>query len=350
MKLNLNNVFDDLDLNNTQSIAKENISVEYNSEVTDNIKSNVFEKLDLKISDKKSKKNVFKLSRLIIIASVIIILAGSISVGAAVSFKPDSAVSQFFEMNEDVDMNTLGQDVNLTSSSKGLDFTMKQVLTDNSILNAELECPSYKGKVLIPAIGNVRIFVNGKENDEVTVYTGNSEEDSNNLMLSFSGLKNIRNNSEIKIIFDSVMYTDDVENFEDDRFEILGDWSFEFKNRRSDVKKKIDVDEIIISKTEKYKIKNFVVSPLGLSYDFVVAECTEEEYNKSNVQGSVIPVVIEMKDGTVYSNNEMSSSSDLETDLKTNKSAGNYMVIFETIINVDNIKSITIRGNIVYQA
>lgn len=102
MKINLNDIFDQLDVRKSQQIVNNNISFKCDSDITERIKKKTFLKLNL-INDKnelfmKNKKHIgIKALAAIFIAFAIV--CGSIS-AAVVFFMPDNVLPEFFTVND----------------------------------------------------------------------------------------------------------------------------------------------------------------------------------------------------------------------------------------------------------
>ena len=355
MKINLYKVFDELNAENLKNFSNENITVPIDDETAEIIKSKVFDKLNLS-SNKKSvvskKRKVIHFRRLIAIAAVFVIMLGSITTGATVHFKPDSALAQYLTFDDTVDLSTMGQELDVHSVSNGYELTLKQVLSDNYTMHILIECPTENNLILYPC--EVDVCINGR-----TYFDGFSSivrlTDNNMCNLIIQGLKNVKNNDTVTIKVTSLRYVDlKTEEFLDDRDEIKGNWSLGFNALRAEVKQELESAETIESSDSEYKIKKLTASPLGIYIDFKQIK-GDSSHGKRFVENSMNEdyVIVEMKDGTLYTNGADARDFDLAvggTSRFGQSYRGNIDVTFLNVINVDNIQSITVDGNVIYTA
>ncbi|MCH5320772.1 MAG: DUF4179 domain-containing protein [Eubacterium sp.] len=355
MKINLYKVFDELNTADLKNISNKNIAVPIEERTADRIKAKVFERLNLNSNEKstvKKKRKVISFRRLIAIAAVLVIVLGSITTGATVHFKPDSALAQYLTFDNTVDLSTLGQELDVHSTSNGYEFVLKQVLSDNSTMHLLIECPTENDLILYPE--EIDIRVNGRpyfDGFGTAVWL----KDNNICNLVIQGLRNIKNNDTVTIKVTSLRYFDfKNEDFIDDRDEIKGDWSFDFNTVRADVKQELESVETIKDSDNEYKIKKLTVSPLGIYIDYKQIN-GDSSYDKGVFKNSINEdfVIVEMKDGTLYTNSVDARDFNVTvggTARYGQPYRGNIDVTFLKVINVDNIKSITIDGNVIYPA
>lgn len=397
MKINLTDIFDNLDTNSINNIPENALNTKQMSEVAERVQANTLNKLGIK--SKKKKRVHFPVKRFLAIACIIAVIAGATSVGAANYFKPDNAINQMIELNDKVDYSTLGTELDITASSSGLDFHIDQVLCDNAIMYIPIECPKHNGRYVRPKIepladlGDIddaehfKILINGKEAfGGMHSYTGSDglsykpDLHENYFYLVISDLEDMRNNSEIKLVFDKLVYFDiqDIDDISNDICDVEGTWEFTFTLNRSNTRQKLEVEDMIFENGEHYVSKSFIISPLGFKYEFGLKyeeptgeyEGTEIDLPKrmpKALEGSSIlytehlvrslrgeaMITIEMQDGTIYSDNDKKNSIESHCTVGTNhilkKSDGDVSAIFNSAIDVQNIKSITILDKVIYQ-
>lgn len=337
--------------------------------------------------DKKRKAFTKKsLARIIAVAVVAVIVAGVTSVGATNYFAPDNALNQMIELNDKVDYTTLGTEVNAKASSNGLDFEIKQVLCDNNIICIPIKCPKYNGEYVKPCMeveegdDPFKIYVNDKDNfgalsraeydgsDDFISYDKDLSPDM--CYITIGGLRNIRDNTKITVKFTQVSYFDKYEK----QCDVTGDWEFNFYINRSNTRKKLDVKDLVFENGEKDVAIRFVISPLGFQYDYRIKHGKEielskelQELNLKSTSGSYIMakhlatslngsdmVKITMKDGTVYSDGDKSrvidSNCSFSSSTNNPKEYGSLNAIFTKAIDVENIKTITILDQVLYEA
>lgn len=392
MKINLTDVFDNLDTENINKIPEGTLNTKQMSEITERVRENTLTKLGIKAE--KKKRAHFPVKRFIAIACAVAVIAGATTVGAANYFRPDNAINQMIELNDKVDYSTLGTELDITASSNGLDFHIDQVLCDNTIMCIPIECPKYNGRYVRPKtetladIGDedfdehFHILINGKDAMcGVGVYTGGDEISyrkdlaENYVYLTVSDLENIKNKSEIKLVFDKLVYFDIKDG--NDMCDAEGNWEFTFTLNRSNTRQRLDVDDMIFENGEHYVSKSFTISPLGFKYEFGLKyEDPADEYEGTQVElekpmpkaleGSSIlfsehlarslkgtaMIKIEMLDGTIYSDgdkHDIESNCSVGTNNILNKSSGDICATFNSAIDVENIKSITILDKVIYQ-
>ena len=353
MKINLYKVFDESDAENLKNVSYDNITVPIDEETAEGIKSKVFDRLNLNSNENstvKKKRKVISFRRLIAIAAVLVIVLGSITTGATVHFKPDSALAQYLTFDDTVDLSTLGQDLDVHSISNGYEFALKQVLSDNYTMHLLIECPTENDLVLYPHELDIR--VNGRPYfDGFGTAVWLKEDNICNLVIQ--GLRNIKNNDTVTIKVSSLRcFNIKTEDFIDN--EIKGDWSFDFNAVRADVKQKLDCVKTIKDAESEYEIKRLTVSPLGMYIDYKQIN-GDSSYDKGVFNNSINEdfVIIEMKDGTLYTNAVDARDFDLTvggTARFGQPYRGNIDVTFLKVINVDDIKSITVDGNVIYTA
>lgn len=391
MKISINDLFDELTIEQTNDLIKENVPMEYDEEQISRIKDKVLSELNIETKVKAKKRVPFR--RIIAIAAVLLIVGSATSVGAANHFKPDNSFNQFIELSKDVDYSTLGTDVNQTASAGGLDFYIGQVLCDNDIMVIPIKCPKYNGRYVAPDIGETNndeyffdVLIDGKPDgdgcasnwDDEVKYDGTEGEDYCNITLR--GLSRVKNNSTVEIKFNHILYFDvNVEQIDDEYIYeecgVDGEWSFKFNINRANVRQKLNVNDFELENGEKYKFSNFIISPLGFSCDYkvsdweyapkdddslikfpkhVLKQCTLfQKTISSSLTGDAI-MLIEMKDGTILSNGDHNDSRfDLRCEFSKEydiRYHGNIDATFKSTINVDDIKKITLLDNVIYEA
>lgn len=391
MKISFDDIFDNLSVEQVNQICDDNITLDIDQSTIHSVKDNVMRKIELE--NKGNKRIRFNVKRVIAVVAVLAVVLSVTIVGAANYFKPDNSFNQFIELSKDVDYSTLGTDVDQTASSSGLNFYIGQVLCDNDIMVIPIKCPKYKGRYVAPDVGETNndkyyfdILVDGKRDgdgccgkwDDEVKYDGSEGEDYCNITLR--GLSRVKNNSTVEIKFNHILYFDlNVEQIDDEYIYeecgVDGEWSFKFNINRANVRQKLDVKDFELENGEKYKLNNFVISPLGFKCDYKVSnwkyaerdesslikfpkhvlnQCTLFQKNiSSSLTGDGI-MYIEMKDGTILSDGDHGDSRfDLRCEFAQEygiRSYGEIEATFTQTINVDEIKTITLLDNVIYEA
>ncbi len=365
MKINIRDIMN----NENLSVPEESIALKSDMLITQRIKKDVMKKLG-----ENEKKKSRRIGRLVAIAAVIAVVISSVSVGAMSYFRPDNAINSMIAYNGSVDYSTLGTDVKQTASSNGLDFYLDQVLCDNNIMHIAIKCPKYKGRYVMPDNyiyeddeykDHISFLINGNENcDGENAFSGadfmrDVTYKKDYYYITYSGIKNLRDNSKVEISFDRICYIDAAD--ENDVCDVKGNWKFEFKINRSDTRKSLKVSDIKFDNGENYKVKNFTISPLGFKFEYKLAYDGKSKKmntllskNLANGMSGTPNVFITMKDGTVYSNGNPDITLDTSCSAARAKGdtveTGDFEAVFSKAISVDDIESIKIMDNIIYKA
>ena len=375
MKINLKDVFENENM--AFEVPERSIASPIDGEFISKTKANVFSQLGI---ESKSRKSFGRAARIVAIAAVIAVFISGLSVSAMTYFLPDNALNQAIEFNSKVDYSTLGTDINQVCESNGLEFKLTQVLCDNNIMMLALECPKYKGGYVQPEIvgfdvsdsdevsidedsgQHIFLSVNGKKDYLCNSFFNGSDAayykvhrtklPENMCYITYTELKNIHNNSKIKFSFDRLAYFD-AESAEFPRVE--GNWNFEFAINRSNTRKRLDSAKITLENGQKYKIKNISISPLGMYFDYKLDNTDSKALDDSLCSANQDKTLkITMKDGTVYTDgvlyNDMETQSSSGTINGLKHHEGCFEAFFKVAIDVDNIESITVLNEIIYQS
>lgn len=352
MKINLYDAFDNLDAHQAENISDSNMSFVAESDVVERIKKNVFDTLNITADKQKSKKiKLSSIKRFTALAAAIVVLLCATTAGAVVHFKPDSTFAQYLNLNETVDLSTMGQDVNIVSNSNGYEVKLKQIISDNSTMHLVFECPFKDGAMLVPwSVNNIKM--NGHIYEESW---GNSAEilDSNSFVLVFHDMRNIKNNDKITITFDRI------ENLYDETNAVDGEWEFEFNAIRANVK--TSLEPTVASYKDvygyEYKINKLTASPLGIYINYRQINGTSSDPVNDNyyelAQDGGANVTVKMKNGKVYSDNP----DDCTLSVSTSGTAllglpirGTMGISFHEIIDVNEIESISVGVYEIYHS
>ncbi|MDE5604625.1 MAG: DUF4179 domain-containing protein [Eubacterium sp.] len=353
MKYNLSDILNTIDVEETEAII-DSVKINYNETIAQKIKERVITEEENK-KDKRSKARRLSFKTIIAFAAVFLILFTSVTVGATVYFKPDSSMTKLFNISENIDLNALGKTINVSSESKGYEFKLKQVLSDNSTIYAVFDCPSEDAGILVPDIDNMFLFIDGKE-VEYRNFATNLNNDV--FYLTISDFQGIKNNSNVKLNFNSIRY------YGIDADSIDGTWKFEFSIGKTDIKQKFKSDSVFyyvsgVDSTNTFKITNMEVSPIALYIDATETDIEEASVDETKsaenrFKSGTAKVIIKMKDGSVYA--EGYDNNSLNVDLMSIKTVGQKAKVtievnFEKyIINPDDIQSITVFDTVVYEA
>lgn len=301
---------------------------------------------DEALNNQKSIKSV-KGKRLVAVIMAAVILCCGSTVGATVYFTPDSRFSQTLTIDDEIDLSTLGHEVNVSCEDNGYEFKLTQVLSDNNIFNCLIECPEIDGYLYAPC--GFDIFINSLPYFDSYGECDYIDKDGKAFNSVVCGLRNIKNGDKITLKFSQLkkynLATDEILLDES----IEGNWEFEFKTKRSDVKKELETVGIVMISNKEFTFDKVLISPLGLYFDFKNIKSDDAldlsfnhvEYTKD---GGYF-VKVEMKDGTVYTDSYEQSDHCL-IECISNETCD---YIFSEPIDIDNIKSITIADNEIYK-
>lgn len=349
MKINLYDVFDNLDVSHADKIISSNMSSSIEGDVSDRIKKNVFGTLSIENKDKEKRLRITVFRRFAAIAAVIAIFCCATTAGAVIHFKPDSAFAQYLTFNDTVDLSTMGQDVNIVSSSSGYEVRLKQIISDNSTMHMVFECPLKDGVTLVPWSVN-GIKINGRSYYEGWGTSGYIL-DNNLFAIVFHDMQNIKNNDTITVTFDGI------QDFYDYSNRVDGQWIFEFDAVRANVKTSLEptTDTYKDIQGYEYKIKKLTVSPLGIYINYRQINGTSKDPVNENLnelaQEGKADITVKMKDGTVYSDtadNQSLMVISSSTAIMGLPMTGSMGISFYEIIDVDEIESISLGEYEIY--
>lgn len=374
MKYNLSDVFENLEIEETEKIV-DKIKADYDDEFTEKIRQKVVYKSDNN-NNVISKKKRFSIKSLIAAAAAVVIVLCSITAGAGMYFEPKGSFNKIFSFkNSDDLLDGIGWNVDCVCESNGYELRLTQVMSDNKTLYIAFDCPKEDKTVWLPNQPELCIKFNGKELTNGS-YNWFCKEDS--FIFAVTNYDLIRDNTKVEIEFTKLSSyfsgnTEEItallkeQGHSDEEIADLvkyneyglgyalelpietvdGNWHFEFNTIETDAQKDFEYDGLVYlpHHSSPIKITKSAVSPLAVYLEF------------AEVDGEVPPdisdegLVIEMKDGTVYTSNddsleEATTSSWHGTD--GGKLHGNMDMYFKNIINTDDIKSISLGGIVIY--
>ena len=349
MKYNLSDILNNMDVEETEAIV-DHININYNETIAQRIKERVITEENVKEKHSKAKRLSFK--TIIAFAAVFLILLTSITVGATAYFVPDNNIVKLLNFTDAADLSTMGQDVNCVSESNGYEIKLTQVIGDNTTIYLVFESPKVNGYTISPNPENqLELRINGIK---VTYFGYGIQEKDGTFYVSLDGLKYIMNNSKFKISVNGMFYYDEEK---DQPVEIEGKWDFEFNYKRVDVQRKIDTDAIYsYYGASTYQITDLRLSPLGIYIKGIEVDFDEfskekvEKDSKDLMMNSGNNIIIKMKDGTVYTDNDTEFVSSGWGKRGNAKAKSDLEVYFTNIVNVDDIESIIIGGYVIYEA
>lgn len=375
MKYNISDAFENLEIEETEQIVN-SIKVNYNDEFTEKIRQRVVYNSVQTADNGVHKKKRFSVKSVIAFAAAFVILLCGITAGAGMYFEPTGSFSNIFRFQNDSELNDgLGWNVDSVSESNGYELRLTQVMSDNTTLYIAFDCPKEDKTVWIPNQSEICIKFDGEELTNGS-YNYFCKEDS--FVLVVTNYDAIRDNTKVEIEFDKLgsyfaCNTDEIieifksQGHTDEEIADLihyneyglayalelpietvdGNWSFEFDTIETNVKKEFEFDGFVYKQhhTSPIKITKAEISPLAVYLE--LAEADGEVPSDISEEG----LVIEMKDGTVYTSNDDSLQEGTVMSwhgTDGGKLNGNMDMYFKNIINTDDVKTISLAGTVIY--
>lgn len=375
MKYNISDAFENLEIEETEKIVN-SIKVNYNDEFTEKIRQRVVYNSEKTAENGIRKKKRFSVKSVIAFAAAFVILLCGITAGAGTYFEPNSTLNKIFHFKNDSELTDgLGWNVDSVSESNGYELRLTQVMSDNTTLYIAFDCPKKDKTVWLPNQSETRVKFNGRELVNGS-YNWFCKEDS--FVLVVTNYDNIKNNTKVEIEFDKLgSYfagdTDEItdilksQGHTDEEIADLihyneyglayalelpietvdGNWSFEFDTIETNVKNEFEFDGFVYKQhhTSPIKITKAEISPLAVYLE--LAEADGEVPSDISEEG----LVIEMKDGTVYTSNDDSLQEGTVMSwhgTEGGKLNGNMDMYFKNIIDTDDVKTISLAGTVIY--
>lgn len=375
MKYNISDAFENLEIEEAEKIVND-IKVNYNDAFTEKIRQRVVYNSVQTADNGIRKKKRFPIKSVIAFAAAFVILLCGITAGAGMYFEPTGSFSNIFRFQNDSELNDgLGWNVDSVSESNGYELRLTQVMSDNTTLYIAFDCPKEDKTVWIPNQSEICIKFDGEELTNGS-YNYFCKEDS--FVLVVTNYDAIRDNTKVEIEFDKLgsyfaCNTDEIieifksQGHTDEEIADLihyneyglayalelpietvdGNWSFEFDTIETNVKKEFEFDGFVYKQhhTSPIKITKAEISPLAVYLE--LAEADGEVPSDISEEG----LVIEMKDGTVYTSNDDSLQEGTVMSwhgTDGGKLNGNMDMYFKNIINTDDVKTISLAGTVIY--
>lgn len=375
MKYNISDAFENLEIEEAEKIVND-IKVNYNDAFTEKIRQRVVYNSVQTADNGVHKKKRFSVKSVIAFAAAFVILLCGITAGAGMYFEPTGSFSNIFRFQNDSELNDgLGWNVDSVSESNGYELRLTQVMSDNTTLYIAFDCPKEDKTVWIPNQSEICIKFDGEELTNGS-YNYFCKEDS--FVLVVTNYDAIRDNTKVEIEFDKLgsyfaCNTDEIieifksQGHTDEEIADLihyneyglayalelpietvdGNWSFEFDTIETNVKKEFEFDGFVYKQhhTSPIKITKAEISPLAVYLE--LAEADGEVPSDISEEG----LVIEMKDGTVYTSNDDSLQEGTVMSwhgTDGGKLNGNMDMYFKNIINTDDVKTISLAGTVIY--
>lgn len=375
MKYNISDAFENLEIEETEKIVN-SIKVNYNDEFTEKIRQRVVYNLEKTADNSIHKKKRFSIKSVIAFAAAFVILLCGITAGAGTYFEPNSTLNKIFHFKNDSELTDgFGWNVDSVSESNGYELRLTQVMSDNTTLYIAFDCPKEDKTVWIPNQPEICIKFDGEELTNGS-YNYFCKEDS--FVLVVTNYDAIRDNTKVEIEFDKLgsyfaCNTDEIieifksQGHTDEEIADLihyneyglayalelpietvdGNWNFEFNTIETNVKKEFEYDGFVYKQyhTSPIKITKAEISPLAVYLE--LAETDGEVPSDISEEG----LVIEMKDGTVYTSNDDSLQEGTVMSwhgTEGGKLNGNMDMYFKNIIDTDDVKTISLAGTVIY--
>lgn len=375
MKYNISDAFENLEIEETEKIVN-SIKVNYNDEFTEKIRQRVVYNSEKTADNGIHKKKRFSVKSVIAFAAAFVILLCGITAGAGTYFEPNSTLNKIFHFKNDSELSDgFGWNVDSVCESNGYELRLTQVMSDNTTLYIAFDCPKEDKTVWIPNQPEICIKFDGEELTNGS-YNYFCKEDS--FVLVVTNYDEIRDNTKVEIEFDKLgsFFAGNTEEIteilksqghSDEEIADLihyneyglayalelpietvdGNWCFEFNTIETDVKKEFEFDGFVYDEHHSLPIKitKAEISPLAVYLE--LAEADGEVPSDISEKG----LVIEMKDGTVYTSNDDSLQEGTVMSwhgTDGGKLNGNMDMYFKNIIDTDDVKTISLAGTVIY--
>lgn len=375
MKYKISDAFENLEIEETEKIVN-SIKVNYNDEFTEKIRQRVVYNSVQTADNGIHKKKRFSVKSVIAFAAAFVILLCGITAGAGMYFEPNSTLNKIFHFKNDSELTDgFGWNVDSVCESNGYELRLTQVMSDNTTLYIAFDCPKEDKTIWIPNQPEICIKFDGEELTNGS-YNYFCKEDS--FVLVVTNYDAIRDNTKVEIEFDKLgsyfaCNTDEIieifksQGHTDEEIADLihyneyglayalelpietvdGNWNFEFNTIETNVKKEFEYDGFVYKQhhTSPIKITKAEISPLAVYLE--LAEVDGEVPSDISEEG----LVIEMKDGTVYTSNDDSLQEGTVMSwhgTEGGKLNGNMDMYFKNIIDTDDVKTISLAGTVIY--
>lgn len=375
MKYNISDAFENLEIKEAEKIVN-SIKVNYNDGFTEKIRQRVVYNSEKTADNGNHKKKRFSVKSVIAFAAAFVILLCGITAGAGTYFEPNSTLNKIFHFKNDSELTDgFGWNVDSVSESNGYELRLTQVMSDNTTLYIAFDCPKEDKTVWIPNQPEICIKFDGEELTNGS-YNYFCKEDS--FVLVVTNYDEIRDNTKVEIEFDKLgsFFAGNTEEIteilksqghSDEEIADLihyneyglayalelpietvdGNWNFEFNTIETNVKKEFEYDGFVYKQhhTSPIKITKAEISPLAVYLE--LAEADGEVPSDISEEG----LVIEMKDGTVYTSNDDSLQEGTVMSwhgTDGGKLNGNMDMYFKNIIDTDDVKTISLAGTVIY--
>lgn len=375
MKYNISDAFENLEIEEAEKIVN-SIKVNYNDGFTEKIRQRVVYNSEKTADNGNHKKKRFSVKSVIAFAAAFVILLCGITAGAGTYFEPNSTLNKIFHFKNDSELTDgFGWNVDSVSESNGYELRLTQVMSDNTTLYIAFDCPKEDKTVWIPNQPEICIKFDGEELTNGS-YNYFCKEDS--FVLVVTNYDEIRDNTKVEIEFDKLgsFFAGNTEEIteilksqghSDEEIADLihyneyglayalelpietvdGNWNFEFNTIETNVKKEFEYDGFVYKQhhTSPIKITKAEISPLAVYLE--LAEADGEVPSDISEEG----LVIEMKDGTVYTSNDDSLQEGTVMSwhgTDSGKLNGNMDMYFKNIIDTDDVKTISLAGTVIY--
>lgn len=376
MKYNISDVFENLEVEDAEKIVG-SIKTNYNDEFTEKIRQRVvFNSEETAVKNPVKRKRI-SFKSVIAFAAAFVILLVCITAGASMHFEPKSSLNKIFTFKgNDNLIDGIGWNVDAVSESNGYELRLTQVVSDDSTLYIAFDCPIENKIMWIPSYIGMSVKFNGKEMNygENTIYC---KEDG--FILAVTSYEPIKNDTKVEIEFKELNNcfagnTDEIiemlksQGHTDEEIEdwvshnkyglantlelpeetVDGNWNFEFNTIKTDAKKEFKYDGLVYDEHHSLPIKitKAEISPLAIYLE--LAEVDGEVPSDIAYEKGLI---IEMKDGTVYTSNDDSLEEGTVSawhGTSGGKLEGNMLMYFQNIIDVNDIKTISFEKTVIY--
>ncbi|WP_297132447.1 DUF4179 domain-containing protein [Terrisporobacter sp.] len=295
-----------------------------------------------KITADKNKS--FGKRKLIVAVLIATMMIGTVAMANEyIESNLDNSFLNFFGIDKnDISLDAAGEDINKTVSNNGLDLTVTQTLGDRHMLYILVDITTPKNIKIpkYPTFNEYDIYLDNRGSagwgmEELEDY--NPNDNKYRYLVSYNTESNL-NDDRVTLDFKDFGYYSEKDN----EFITLikGNWKLSWDLKYKNLSKKFKVNHFVKENNYKSIITSIEVSPISISVNLL-----GDSYNNFVISS------ITMKDGTTYDTGLVSSAEKnnlfLGGSTSTSFFKSYHSINFSQIINVEDIKSITIGNEII---
>lgn len=246
----------------------------------------------------------------------------------------DNSLSDYLGINKhNEQLNGAGVSINKSVTDNNLKLNIRETLGDKHSLYILIDVETPKDIIIPEYACFEQMDINLKKSASAgwgisDLEDNNHSDNKKSYIISYSTEGKLKGNNVTLDFKDFGYYSE-----QGDKFIPLvnGNWKISWELDYIDVSKEITVNRFVSGKDNKYFITKVNSSPISISANII---------GKNN--GDLMIQEVALKDGTIYTDKDFSSSSSSSSFLKAFTN-----VEFKKVIDVNQVKSITIDGKLI---